>query len=211
MRKNILLATIAILVLLIATTVLAQVKKFVGECVNMDEANNTIIVKGETEMTFDVSKIKKIAKFAVGDKVNVVYAEKDGKNVAKAVAKAGAFKEKARNADSSSSGKVSKKDQILQKYGIAGLTKENDLKNPIPLKGKRIAFTAKLHQMRSEKEAIFITSDPFLSTPTLLFISDIPSDISSDYYIFVGKVVGIKEVGDSRLPHLQYIDSIKNN
>jgi Cu/Ag efflux protein CusF len=74
----------------------AGVKKFAGEFVSMDEAAKTIVVKGESEMTFDVSKVKKMAKFAAGDKVNVVYTEADGKNVAKAVAKAGAVKEKAK-------------------------------------------------------------------------------------------------------------------
>jgi len=70
----------------------AGAKKFAGDFVSMDEAAKTIVVKGETEMTFDVSKVKKMAKFAAGDKVNVVYVEKDGKNWAKAVAKAGAVK-----------------------------------------------------------------------------------------------------------------------
>jgi len=72
----------------------AGVKKFAGEFVSADDAAKTIVVKGETEMTFDVSKVKKMAKFAAGDKVNVVYTEADGKNVAKAVAKAGAVKAK---------------------------------------------------------------------------------------------------------------------
>ncbi|OPX98025.1 MAG: hypothetical protein A4E60_03127 [Syntrophorhabdus sp. PtaB.Bin047] len=74
----------------------AGVKKFAGDFVSADEAAKTIVVKGETEMTFDVSKVKKMAKFAAGDKVNVVYTEADGKNVAKAVTKAGAVKEKAK-------------------------------------------------------------------------------------------------------------------
>lgn len=74
----------------------AGVKKFAGEFVSMDEAAKTIVVKGETEMTFDVSKVKKMAKFAAGDKVKVVYTEADGKNIAKAVAKAGAVKAKAK-------------------------------------------------------------------------------------------------------------------
>jgi Cu/Ag efflux protein CusF len=72
----------------------AGVKKFAGDFVSMDEAAKTIVVKGETEMTFDVSKVKKMAKFAAGDKVNVVYTEADGKNVAKAVTKAKVAKEK---------------------------------------------------------------------------------------------------------------------
>ncbi|HOW53797.1 MAG TPA: hypothetical protein PLR60_04000 [Syntrophorhabdaceae bacterium] len=70
----------------------AGAKKFAGEFVSADDAAKTIVVKGETEMTFDVSKIKKMAKFAAGDKVNVVYVESDGKNIAKAVTKAGAAK-----------------------------------------------------------------------------------------------------------------------
>lgn len=208
MKKNMFLATITVLVLLIATTVSAQLKKFEGEFISMDEAAKTIIVKSNVVVTFDITKAKMRGQAIVaGDKVYVLYKEEDDKKVAKYVGKKGTLKEKAQEKRT----EVSKKDLILQKYGIAGLTKEKDLKNPIPLKGKRIAFTAKLHQMRSEREAIFITSDPFLSTPTLLFISGIPSDISSDYYIFVGKVVGIKEIGDSRFPHLQYIDSIKDN
>ncbi len=70
----------------------AGVKKFAGDFVSADDAAKTIVVKGESEMTFDVSKVKKMAKFAAGDKVNVVYTEADGKNVAKAVTKAGAVK-----------------------------------------------------------------------------------------------------------------------
>ena len=75
-----------------AKKVKATSKKIAGEFVSMDEAAKTIVVKGETEMTFDVSKIKKMAKFAAGDKVTVVYKEMDGKNVAITVVKAAAAK-----------------------------------------------------------------------------------------------------------------------
>ena len=61
----------------------AGMKKFEGEFVSKDDAAKTIVVKGETEMTFDVAKAKMGKKVAAGDKVVVVYAEKDGKNVAK--------------------------------------------------------------------------------------------------------------------------------
>lgn len=71
----------------------AGMKKFEGEFVSKDDAAKTIVVKGETEMTFDVAKAK-MGKVAAGDKVVVVYAEKDGKNVAKSVTKAGAAKAK---------------------------------------------------------------------------------------------------------------------
>ncbi|MHB8111677.1 MAG: hypothetical protein ACYDHW_16765 [Syntrophorhabdaceae bacterium] len=71
----------------------AGMKKFEGEFVSKDDAAKTIVVKGESEMTFDVAKAK-MGKVAAGDKVVVVYAEKDGKNVAKSVTKAGAAKAK---------------------------------------------------------------------------------------------------------------------
>jgi hypothetical protein len=72
----------------------AGMKKFEGEFVSKDDAAKTIVVKGETEMTFDVAKAKMGKKVAAGDKVVVVYAEKDGKNIAKSVTKAGAAKKK---------------------------------------------------------------------------------------------------------------------
>jgi hypothetical protein len=72
----------------------AGMKKFEGEFVSKDDAAKTIVVKGETEMTFDVSKAKMGKKVAAGDKVVVAYTEKDGKNIAKSVTKAGAAKEK---------------------------------------------------------------------------------------------------------------------
>ncbi|MBP1750428.1 MAG: hypothetical protein H6Q52_2967, partial [Deltaproteobacteria bacterium] len=71
----------------------AGMKKFEGEFVSKDDAAKTIVVKGETEMTFDVAKAK-MGKVAAGDKVVVAYTEKDGKNIAKSVTKAGAAKEK---------------------------------------------------------------------------------------------------------------------
>jgi len=72
----------------------AGMKKFEGEFVSKDDAAKTIVVKGETEMTFDVAKAKMGKKVAAGDKVVVAYVEKDGKNIAKSVTKAGAAKEK---------------------------------------------------------------------------------------------------------------------
>ena len=72
----------------------AGAKKFEGEFVSKDDAAKTVVVKGETEMTFDVAKAKMGKKVAAGDKVVVVYAEKDGKNIAKSVTKAGAAKKK---------------------------------------------------------------------------------------------------------------------
>ncbi len=57
--------------------------KTAGEFVSMDQTAKTMILKGKTgEMTFDLSKLKRIAEFRPGDKVMVVYTEKDGKLVA---------------------------------------------------------------------------------------------------------------------------------
>ena len=72
----------------------APAKKFTGEFVSMDEATKTVLVKGETEMAFDVSKVKKMAKFSAGDKVNVVYKEQDGKKWATTITKAAVAKAK---------------------------------------------------------------------------------------------------------------------
>lgn len=72
----------------------AKTKKFKGEFVSADAAAKTIVVKGETEMTFDVSKIKKMAEFKAGDKVVVVYKEKDDKNWALSVKKDAPAKKK---------------------------------------------------------------------------------------------------------------------
>lgn len=71
-----------------------DMKTFKGEFVSKDDAAKTFVVKGETEMTFDAAKAKGLKKVAAGDKVVVKYLEKDGKNVAVAVAKEGAVKEK---------------------------------------------------------------------------------------------------------------------
>jgi len=68
-------------------------KTFKGEFVSMDAAARTIVVKDEKgEMTFDIAGVKKVAEFKAGDKVMVAYTEKDGKMVAKAVAKRAAKK-----------------------------------------------------------------------------------------------------------------------
>ena len=64
----------------------AKVEPFKGEFVSADATAKTIIAKSDKgEMTFDVSKIKKMAEFKAGDKIVVVYKEKDGKNWAKSV------------------------------------------------------------------------------------------------------------------------------
>ena len=86
----------------------AGVKKFEGECGSKDDAAKTIVVKGETEMTFDVAKAK-MGKVAAGDKVVVAYVEKDGKNIAKSVTKAGATKKKAE--EKKADKKVEKKEE----------------------------------------------------------------------------------------------------
>lgn len=66
---------------------------FKGEFVSADEKAKTVTAKDEKgEMTFDVAKIKKMAKFAAGDKMVVKYTEKDGKNVASSVKKTPAEK-----------------------------------------------------------------------------------------------------------------------
>jgi Cu/Ag efflux protein CusF len=70
-----------------------KAQDFKGEFVSIDEKAKTIVAKDEKgEMTFDVAKIKKMAKFAAGDKIVVKYTEKDGKNVASSVKKAPAEK-----------------------------------------------------------------------------------------------------------------------
>lgn len=70
-----------------------KAQEFKGEFVSADEKAKTIVAKGEKgEMTFDVAKIKKMAKFAAGDKIVVKYTEKDGKNIASSVKKAPAEK-----------------------------------------------------------------------------------------------------------------------
>jgi len=64
----------------------AKAQTFKGEFVSADETAKTIVAKNDKgEMTFDVSAIKKMPKAAAGDKVTVVYTEKDGKMVAKSV------------------------------------------------------------------------------------------------------------------------------
>ncbi|MCE5318840.1 MAG: hypothetical protein LLG04_15950, partial [Parachlamydia sp.] len=60
-------------------------EKFVGEFVSMNEAAKTLIAKGQTEMTFDVSGLRRMPTLTAGDMVTVVFVEKDGKNIAKAV------------------------------------------------------------------------------------------------------------------------------
>jgi len=51
----------------------------------MNEAAKTLIAKGQTEMTFDVSGLRRMPTLTAGDMVTVVFVEKDGKNIAKAV------------------------------------------------------------------------------------------------------------------------------
>jgi Cu/Ag efflux protein CusF len=64
----------------------AKAQTFKGDFVSFDEKAKTVVAKNEKgEMTFDVSAIKKMPKAAAGDKVTVVYTEKDGKMVAKSV------------------------------------------------------------------------------------------------------------------------------
>ncbi len=73
----------------------AKVEPFKGEFVSADATAKTIVAKNDKgEMTFDVSKIKKMAEFKAGDKIVVVYKEKDGKNWAKSVKAAKAAKVK---------------------------------------------------------------------------------------------------------------------
>jgi hypothetical protein len=64
----------------------AKAQTFKGEFVSFDEKAKTLVAKGEkSDMTFDVSAIKKMPKAAAGDTATVVYTEKDGKMVAKSV------------------------------------------------------------------------------------------------------------------------------
>lgn len=59
---------------------------FKGEFVSADAAAKTIVVKGKDgEKTFDVSGVKKMAEFKAGEKVVVMYTEKDGKMMASKV------------------------------------------------------------------------------------------------------------------------------
>ncbi len=70
-----------------------KAKTFKGEFISMDAAAKTIVAKdAKGEMTFDIAGVKKMAEFKAGDKVMVAYTEKDGKMVAKAVAKQAAKK-----------------------------------------------------------------------------------------------------------------------
>ncbi len=70
-----------------------KAKTFKGEFVSMDAAAKTIVAKdAKGEMTFDIAGVKKMAEFKAGDKVMVAYTERDGKMVAKAVAKQAAKK-----------------------------------------------------------------------------------------------------------------------
>lgn len=76
------------------------VKKFAGIVVSFDAATKTLVAKREkTEMTFDVANAKlasntKLEEFKADDKIAIKYVEKDGKNVARDVAKAPAQKKK---------------------------------------------------------------------------------------------------------------------
>jgi len=72
----------------------AKVMKFAGEVVSVDAAAKTFVAKSKKgEMTFDAANAKfakgtKFEDMKAGDKVAVKYEEKDGKNVASAIAKA---------------------------------------------------------------------------------------------------------------------------
>lgn len=76
----------------------AKTKKATGEVVKVDEMEGVIVVKGkkgeDAYLIKDVEwKVYKGAKeVAAGDKVSITYIEKDGKKVAKTVAKKGAAK-----------------------------------------------------------------------------------------------------------------------
>jgi Cu/Ag efflux protein CusF len=64
----------------------AKAQTFKGDFVSFDEKAKTVVAKNDKgEMTFDVSAIKKMPKAVAGDKVTVVYTEKDGKMVAKSI------------------------------------------------------------------------------------------------------------------------------
>jgi hypothetical protein len=68
-------------------------KTFKGELVNVDVATKTITAKdAKGEMTFDVAGIKKMVELKAGEKIMVMYTEKDGKMVAKTVVKQAAKK-----------------------------------------------------------------------------------------------------------------------
>jgi hypothetical protein len=67
-----------------------KVQEFKGDFVSADAKAKTFVAKDDKgEVTFNV---KKIAKFAAGDKIVVKYTEKDGKKVASSVKKAPAEK-----------------------------------------------------------------------------------------------------------------------
>jgi len=78
-----------------AKAVKAKAQIFKGEFVSMDAAAKTMVAKNDKgDMTFDVAGVKKMPDLKAGDKIVVKYAEKDGKNVAKMVAKEKAKKPK---------------------------------------------------------------------------------------------------------------------
>ncbi|HVN98044.1 MAG TPA: hypothetical protein VMT62_16565 [Syntrophorhabdaceae bacterium] len=81
----------------------AKTQTFKGEFVSTDATAKTLDAKNDKgTMTFDVSKIKKMPDFKAGDKVSVVYSEKDGKMQAtsvKAVKAAKAAKKEAPKKD----------------------------------------------------------------------------------------------------------------
>lgn len=66
----------------------ARVRLFKGDFISMDTAAKTIVARNASgEMTFDVSGVKKMAELAPGDRIMIAYGEKDGKMVARTVAK----------------------------------------------------------------------------------------------------------------------------
>jgi hypothetical protein len=80
-----------------------KVQEFKGDFVSADAKVKTFVAKDDKgEVTFDV---KKIAKFAAGDKIVVKYTEKDGKKVASSVKKAPKEKKVEAKKDAPAAGK----------------------------------------------------------------------------------------------------------
>ena len=75
-----------------------KAKTFKGEFVSMDATAKTMVAKDtKGEMTFDVVGVKKMVEFKAGDKIMVAYNEKDGKMVAKFIAKKAVKKDASKN------------------------------------------------------------------------------------------------------------------
>ncbi len=88
------------------------VRRFMGEVVSVDSGAKTFVARGRKgELTFDatrahISPAVRLGEMKAGDRVAVIYIEKDGKNMAKAVGKPAARAKRPRpGEDTSAAGK----------------------------------------------------------------------------------------------------------